>query len=89
VIPFTEASTVFVVLPDTQLYSLNFPDDLEQQTAFLAHNAASLDIAYVFSPRRHCPQRSLPRQPLRTEIRGVLAAEGILAGSSQNLFHNH
>ncbi|MBZ5711026.1 metallophosphoesterase [Nannocystis pusilla] len=47
-VPFTAGSTVFAVLPDTQVYSLRYPGVFDAQTTWIARNAASLNIAYAF-----------------------------------------
>jgi len=46
--PFTAGSTVFAVVPDTQLYSLDYPEVFDLQTSWIAQKAEQLDIAYVF-----------------------------------------
>nr|WP_276603019.1 metallophosphoesterase [Nannocystis pusilla] len=45
---FVEGSTTFVVLPDTQYYSLRFPGVFSSQTKWIARNAIDRNIAYVF-----------------------------------------
>ena len=46
--PFTAGSTVFVVVPDTQYYALDYPDVLDVQTSWISEMTEELDIAYVF-----------------------------------------
>ncbi len=46
--PFTEGSTTFAVLPDTQVYALRYPGVFDSQTAWIARNADVLDIRYAF-----------------------------------------
>ncbi|WAS91180.1 metallophosphoesterase [Nannocystis punicea] len=45
---FVEGSTTFVVLPDTQYYSLRFPGVFNSQTKWIARNAVDRNIAYAF-----------------------------------------
>ncbi|PCC68990.1 hypothetical protein SAMN02745121_05677 [Nannocystis exedens] len=47
-LPFTAGSTVFAVLPDTQVYSLRYPGVFDAQTSWIARNAEALNIAYAF-----------------------------------------
>ena len=46
--PFTAGSTLFAVLPDTQVYSLRYPGEFDSQTSWIARNAEPLNIAYAF-----------------------------------------
>ncbi len=46
--PFTPDSTMFAVLPDTQVYTLRFPGVFDSQTAWIARNAERLGIQRVF-----------------------------------------
>lgn len=46
--PYEEGSSLLVVLPDTQYYSESQPALFEAQTAWIARNAAALDIRHVF-----------------------------------------
>jgi 3',5'-cyclic AMP phosphodiesterase CpdA len=46
--PFVPGSTTVVVLPDTQYYSLAFPDILRRQTRWIADSKDARRIAYVF-----------------------------------------
>ena len=46
--PIGPGSTVFVVLPDTQVYSLEYPGVFAGQTEWIADNVEALDIRYVF-----------------------------------------
>ncbi len=46
--PFTAESTMFAVLPDTQVYALRYPGIFDSQTAWVARNADALNIRYAF-----------------------------------------
>ncbi len=46
--PFTAGSTMFAVLPDTQVYALRYPGIFDSQTAWVARNADALNIRYAF-----------------------------------------
>ena len=47
-VPTDADSTVFVVLPDTQVYALEYPGVFAGQTAWIADNVEALNIRYVF-----------------------------------------
>ena len=45
--PFVPGSQTLVVLPDTQMYSLNYPGMFNLQTQWIVDNKDSLNITYV------------------------------------------
>jgi hypothetical protein len=46
-LPLTPGSWTLAILPDTQLYSQDYPQHFNSQTQFIANNAAGLNIKYV------------------------------------------
>lgn len=70
-VPWTPGSWTIAALPDTQVYSLRFPGLFEAQTAWVARNAASLNVRYLF----HLGDVVNNNSPLEWErARGAMAA---------------